>query len=105
MRVSNIGQLLENSEVSEALKILEVAAYTPAEMRAYDEFWDAISTRKTIIADYEFKLEEAKAEAEEAKAKLQQDKIDTARKMKAKGYAPEDIAEITSLTIEQIAVL
>ena len=119
MRVSNIGQLLENSEVSEALKILEVAAYTPAEMRAYDKFWDAISTRKTIIADYEFKLEEAKAEAEEAKAeaeeakaeaeeakaKLQQDKIDTARKMKAKGYALEDIAEITSLTIEQIAVL
>ena len=112
-------EMLENSEVSEALKILEVAAYTPAEMRAYDKFWDAISTRKTIIADYEFKLEEAKAEAEEAKAeaeeakaeaeeakaKLQQDKIDTARKMKAKGYAPEDIAEITSLTIEQIAVL
>ena len=34
------AEMLENPEVSEALKILEVAAYTPAEMRAYDKFWD-----------------------------------------------------------------
>ena len=94
-------ELLENPDVSEALKIVEVAAYTPEEMRAYDKFWDAISTRKTEILDYELKLEKAKAEAEEAKKKM----LDAARKMKAKGYAVEDIAEITSLTIEQIETL
>ena len=47
------AEMLENPEVREALKILEVAAYTPAEMRAYDKFWDGISSEKTIIADYE----------------------------------------------------
>lgn len=31
--------------------------------------------------------------------------IETARKMKAKGYAVEDIAEITCLTIEEIEAL
>ena len=108
-------ELLENPEVSEALKILEVAAYTPAEMRAYDKFWDGISSDKTIIADYEYKLEQAKAEAEEAKAEaeeakaeavmLKQKAIDAARKMKSKGYAIEDIAEITGLTVEQIDAL
>ena len=109
------AELLENPEVSEALKILEVAAYTPAEMRAYDKFWDGISSDKTIIADYEYKLEQAKAEAEEAKAEaeeakaeavmLKQKAIDAARKMKSKGYAIEDIAEITGLTVEQIDAL
>ena len=70
---------------------------------------------KTIIADYEYKLEQAKAEAEEAKAEaeeakaeavmLKQKAIDAARKMKSKGYAIEDIAEITGLTVEQIDAL
>ena len=91
-------ELLENPEVSEALKIVEVAAYTPAEMRAYDKFWDAISTRKTEIYEYEQKLLQAEA-------KLRQKDIDAACKMKAKGYAVEDITEITGLTIEQINAL
>ena len=99
------AELLENPEVSEALKMLEVTAYTPAEMRAYDKFWDGISSDKTIIADYEYKLEQAKAEAEEAKAMLKQKDIDAARKMKSKGYAVEDIAEITGLTAEEIEAL
>ena len=120
------AEMLENPEVSEALKILEVAAYTPAEMRAYDKFWDGISSDKTIIEDYEYKLEqakaeadeakaeadeakaeaeEAKAEAEEAKAKLKQKDIDTARKLKAINIPATQIAEITSLTIEQIEAL
>ena len=92
------NELLENPEVSEALKIVEVAAYTPEEMRAYDKFWDAISTRKTEIYDYEQKLLQAEA-------KLKQKDLETARRMKAKGYAAEDIAEITGLTTEQIKAL
>ena len=109
-------ELLENPDVSEALKIVEVAAYTPEEMRAYDKFWDAISTRKTEILDYELKLEqakaeaeeakaeaeEAKAEAEEAKAKLKQKDIDAARKMKSDGMPVGQIAKYTGLTAEEI---
>ena len=100
------AEMLENPEVSEALRILEVAAYTPAEMRAYDRFWDGISSEKTIIADFEYKLEQAKAEAEEAKAKLQQDKIETVRKLKAMNMMTVlQIAEITGLTAEEIEKL
>ena len=92
-------------------------------MRAYDKFWDAISTRKTEILDYELKLEqakaeaeeakaeaeeakaeaeEAKAEAEEAKAKLKQKDIDAARKMKSDGMPVGQIAKYTGLTAEEI---
>ena len=89
------AEMLENPEVSEALKILEVAAYTPAEMRAYDKFWDGISSEKTIIADYEYKLEQAEA-------KLKQKDLETARRMKTKGYDVEDIADITGLTAKDL---
>ena len=90
------AEMLENPEVSEALKILEVAAYTPAEMRAYDKFWDGISSEKTIIADYEYKLKQAEA-------KLKQKDLDTARKLKAMNVMTiEQIAEATGLTAEEI---
>jgi hypothetical protein len=120
------AELLENAEVNEALEIVEIAAFSDEEMRAYDKFWDRVSTQRT----YEEEIEETitrrvikkveaeankKAEAEatkkaeemikEAEAKVEQQKIDTARKMKAKGYAVEAIAEITGLTIEQIEAL
>ena len=90
------AEMLENPEVREALKILEVAAYTPAEMRAYDKFWDGISSEKTIIADYEYKLEQAEA-------KLKQKDLDTARKLKSMNVMTiEQIAEATGLTAEEI---
>ena len=124
------AELLENAEVNEALEIVERAAFSDEEMRAYDKFWDRVSSQRTYeeetkqkaeeeanrkaeekikqaIAEAEAKVEakvEAKAEAK-AEAIAEQQKIDTARKMKAKGYAIEDIAEITSLTIEQIKAI
>ena len=107
------AELLENAEVNEALEIVEIAAFSDAEMRAYDKFWDRVSTQRTYEeeikekADERIKEAEAKAEAkaEQAEAKVEQQKIDTARKMKAKGYAVEDIAEITDLTVAQIEAL
>ena len=85
-------ELLENPDVSEALKIVEIAAYTPEEMRAYDKFWDAISTRKTEIYDYELKIQQ-----------LERQKLETARKLKAMNVMTvEQIAEATGLTAEEI---
>ena len=78
--------------MSEALKIVEVAAYTPEEMRAYDKFWDAISTRKTEIYDYELKIQQ-----------LERQKFETARKLKSMNVMTiEQIAEATGLTAEEI---
>ena len=103
------AELLENAEVSEALEIVERAAFDDVEMRAYDKFWDNVSIQKTLDNARKREIEaakreadkaiaEAKAEAEEAKEKM----LNAARKMKAKGYSIEDIAEITSLTAEEI---
>ena len=110
------AELLENAEVSEALEIVERAAFDDAEMRAYDKFWDSIASRKSEInavkreaekanaeaEEAKAEAEEAKAKAEEAEAKLKQEKLTTASKMKGKGFAVEVIAEITGLTAEEI---
>ena len=96
------AELLENAEVCEALEIVERAAFSDVEMRAYDKFWDGVSSLRTLEDDWEQKLKDVKAETV---SKLKQEKIDTARKMKAKGFAVKDIAEITGLTIEDIEEL
>ena len=106
------AELLENAEVSEALEIVERAAFDDAEMRAYDKFWDNVSIQKTLDnarkreieaanaakREAEKAIAEAKAETEEAKEKM----LNAARRMKAKGYAVKDIVEITGLTAEEI---
>ena len=116
------AELLENPEVSEALKIVEIAAYTPAEMRAYDKFWDNISVAKTLenarrrseekLKETEAKLENAEAKLENTEAKLENTEAklenteakleNTVKRMKAKGFSTEDIADITGLTADEI---
>ena len=96
------AELLENAEVCEALEIVERAAFSDVEMRAYDKFWDGVSSLQTLEDAWEQKLKDVKAETV---SMLKQEKIDTARKMKAKGFAVKDIAEVTGLTIEDIEEL
>ena len=90
------AELLENAEVSEALEILERAAFTDAEMRAYDKFWDEVSSLRTIEGDWEDKLKEAEA-------KLKQKDVDFARKLKVMNVMTTgQIAKATGLTTEEI---
>ena len=137
-------ELLENAEVSEALEIVERAAFNDIEMRAYDKFWDSVSIQVTLenarkreaeaakreleatkremeqakaeIVKAKAETEQAKAETEQAKARAEQAeekaehaqawaKIEYARKMKSKGYAADDIAEITGLSPKEISEL
>lgn len=79
-------ELLENPEVRQALKIVEVAAYSPGEMRAYDKFWDAVSTARTLeyarkqeILDYQAKVSQAKEQIAQAEAKVSQAEEKAAR--------------------------
>ena len=109
------AELLENAEVNEALEIVERAAFSDEEMRAYDKFWDRVSTQRTYEEEIKQKAEEeANKKAEkmikeaEAKveAKAEEQKIDTARKLKAMNVMTiEQIAEATGLTTEQIKAL
>jgi len=132
--------------VNEALEIVERAAFTDEEMRAYDKFWDRVSTQRTFeeevakkakaeakaeaeaeaeakyqalieeaeaqakeaeaqAKEAEAQAKEAEAQAKEAEAKMQQQKLDTAQRMKVKGFDVEDIVEITGLTTDEVAQL
>ena len=98
------AELLENPETSKALKILEKSAYSEQELYAYEYYWDAVYNERGAIRHgykqgHDMGLAEGLAEgrAEERRA--------NAVKMKAKGYAVEDIAEITGLSAEEIAAL
>ena len=118
------AEFLENAEVSEALEIVERAAFSDEDMRAYDKFWDRVSTQRTFEEEITRKAKEeaeenAKAMAEAmaeamaktmaetmAEAEIKQQKFETARKLKAMNVmTSEQIAEATGLTPEQIIAL
>ena len=86
-------ELMENELTSKALGIVEKSAMSEAQLEAYDKFWMAVHDEEAIS---EGRYNEGRAEGENKKA------IETARKMKAKGFSQEDIADITGLSTEEI---
>ena len=89
-------EFLENPEIKRAVEIVEESSYSEAEMYAYDKFWDTIRVEQAFVDEAEIRygigIEKGKAEG------IELTKRENARRMKAKGYAVEDIAEITGLT-------
>ena len=74
----------------------EIARFSPEERRGYE---DSVKAYR----DINNAINTAKAEAwAEGKAEAN---MDNARKMKAKGFSAEDIADVTGLTIEEVAAL
>jgi len=93
-------ELLSNPETSQALEIVETAAYTPEELEAYRLFWLNVSTEVSALEEREKKGEENGRMQAEAEFRIKT--IETAKKMKAKGYPIDDIAELTGLSKEEI---
>lgn len=91
-------------EIKQAIELAEEAAYTPAELAAYEKYWDAISTEKTLISGkYKSGREEGITiglEKGEMKAKHA-----FARKLLLKGLPLEEIASLTDLSLAEIKVL
>ena len=115
-------ELLDNPEVAQALEIMEVAAYSDAELAAYDGYWDAVRVEATIMGelndaradllDAQAKVAEANARADAATAerdaaieKMRQDKLQTARNLKSMNLPNEQIAAATGLAAEEIDAL
>ena len=77
----------------------EVARFTPQERNEYvaskKEYWDNYSALTTSY-------NKGKAEAE---AKARQEKLESARKMKARGFSADDIVEIIGITPEELRTL
>lgn len=50
--VSDISpDLLEVSEIREAIDLLRESAYSKSELAAYDKFWDNVRVERTLISD------------------------------------------------------
>jgi predicted transposase/invertase (TIGR01784 family) len=103
--------LLDNPQTGEALEIVRESGLNDVERAAYEGFWDRVSIETTKKA-YEDRLvaerDAANAERDAAKAELEQlrqDKLDTARKLKALNLSVEQIAEATGLSEKQIEEL
>ena len=92
-------ELIENAEVKQAIEIVEESAYTDEELAQYDKFWDAIRVEQAFVDEagirYGIGIKKGVKDAN----------LNNARRMKAKGYAVEDIVEITGLTAEEILSL
>jgi predicted transposase/invertase (TIGR01784 family) len=96
--------LLDNPQTGEALEIVRESGLNDAERAAYEGFWDRVSieaTKKAYMDKAIAERDAANARADEATEKLRQ----SARKMKAKGFSADDIAELTGLTAAEIAAL
>jgi predicted transposase/invertase (TIGR01784 family) len=64
-------ELLEVQEISEAVGLAQEVAYNRAELQSYEDYWNAVSTEKTLLRGrYEEGLEQGKAEGQ-AKMLLQ----------------------------------
>ena len=88
------AELLANAEVSEALEIVERAAFTDEEMRSYDKFWDQVSAYRTWESDWKKKVKRAEDMLTEAKAKATEAE---AKATEAEAKATEAEAKVSEL--------
>jgi predicted transposase/invertase (TIGR01784 family) len=79
-------------DIKRAVEIVEESAYSEAEMYAYDKFWDTIRVEQAFVDEAEIRYGMGIKKANQ----------ENARRMKAKGYAVDDIADITGLTSKEI---
>jgi predicted transposase/invertase (TIGR01784 family) len=90
------ADLQENDDVRRALDMCEAGAFTEAELKAYDEYWDIVRVERTLIVDSRAEGE-AKGRAESL--------ADVVRNCKRKGFSLEQLQEITGLGEEQILAI
>ena len=78
-------------------KIIDIASLTKEEREKYDEI--AFAKEKGIEEGMEKGMEKGRKEGEKKK------QLEIARNMKAKGFAAEDISELTGLPVKEIKEL
>jgi len=101
-------ELLEVAEISEALDLAEEAGYTPAELQAYESYWDAVRTERTLLIG---RYEEGKAEGMvigEEKGKAEGARLTLIKMLKnlhAQGIALETIQAVSGLSLTAIKAI
>jgi predicted transposase/invertase (TIGR01784 family) len=91
-------ELLDNPEISKAIRLVEESAYTREQLLGYDMFWDRVRRDKDMANE----MRETKEQLAQAKQKL----LQTARNLKAMNVmTTEQITEATGLNAEEIEAL
>ena len=113
-------ELTANPDIRKAVVQLEESAFSKAQLLGYEKFWDIVSTAKMHISSslrdgLEKGLKEGREQGlqegrerglrEGREQGLQEGKLSIARNLKQLGLAPEDIAQATGLTLEEISAI
>jgi len=101
-------ELQEDPEINKALEEVKITAFTEAELRAYDRFWDSVMVEKTLQADsFEDGMDKGieKGRAEGRAEGINEANIANAKRFLAMGLSPEQVAEGTQLPLEEIKKL
>ena len=100
--------LLDNPQTGEALEIVRESGLNDAERAAYDGFWDRVSieaTKKAYMDRAFAERDAAMAERDAAVEMLRNDKLQTARNLKAMNLTDAQIAAATGLSAAEIGKL
>ncbi len=93
-------ELLASPEISKALEEVKISAFTPDELRAYDKFWDIVSSERTLLeGSYKDGVKEGIKEGEKQKAvQIAKNLLDlhvpTDTIMRATGLSKEEIENV-----------
>jgi predicted transposase/invertase (TIGR01784 family) len=105
-------ELLAVPEIKEAVELVEEAAYTPGELRAYESYWDQVSREKTLLMGrYREGMEKGlkkglkKGMKEGLEKGLKEARADVARKMLQAGANLEMIMICTGFSEQEIKKL
>ena len=93
-------ELTANSNIKQALELVEQSAFTDAELDAYDRFWDAVRYENAKVFDSVRNREEGK---EEGRAEGEKNKaLEIARNLKQYGMSVAEISQMTGLPEEEL---
>ncbi len=91
-----MSRYLDPKADKEAVSITEQSAYSPTELDAYDRFWDAVSTEKTLKAGA---YAEGKAEGKDMRS------VEIAILMLKDGEPLDKISSFTGLSQDDLVKL
>lgn len=102
-------ELRENPEINKAVIQLEESAFTKAQLRNYEKFWDIVSTAKMqISSSHRDGVEEGRVEGlkegleKGREAGRIEERLTIARHLKSLGVATDLIARSTGLSLEEV---
>jgi hypothetical protein len=87
-------ELLEDKEISQAVELCKVGAFTDAELEAYENFWDIVRTENALIASNNAKLAAKEAEIAEKDAALAKERAEKEAALKREEALLAEIAAL-----------